>query len=112
MVPGTREAVGLFSSQPVPKPNTGPPHAFHRRDACRRFRTQETDVGRLVRHTPNRGEPKIDRGRRIPTLFEVNPVPEHNCAVEGEARLRAVPRDELANGVIVGSRKLLSNSTI
>src|SRR5205807_501514 len=57
----------------------------------------------LVRDAPDRGEPKIDRGRRIFALFEVNPVPEHDGAVEREAGLRTVPGDELANRVIVGS---------
>jgi hypothetical protein len=36
-------------------------------------------------------------------LFEVNPVPEHDGAVEREAGLRTVPGDELANRVVVGS---------
>jgi hypothetical protein len=35
-------------------------------------------------------------------LFETNPVPEHDGAVERKAGFRTVPRDELANGVIVG----------
>jgi hypothetical protein len=36
-------------------------------------------------------------------LFEVNAVPEHHGAVECEAGLRAVPSDELANGLIVST---------
>jgi hypothetical protein len=55
-----------------------------------------------IPHPPNCGEPKVDRGGRIPTLFEVNPVPEYDGAVEGEAGLRTVPVDELANRVVVG----------
>jgi hypothetical protein len=88
----------LLTSEPVPEPYADPPHAFDATDACRQFRTQETDVGRLVRHATNGGEPKVDRGRRIPALFEVNPIPEHDSPVEREAGLRTAPRDELANG--------------
>jgi hypothetical protein len=33
----------------------------------------------------------------------VNPVPEHDGAVEREAGLRTAPGDELANRVVVGS---------
>jgi hypothetical protein len=82
--------------------NADPPHTFHATNACRQLWTQEAGIGSLVRHTPNRGEPKVNRGRRIPALFQVNAVPEHNRAVEGEAGLRTVPGDELANGMVVG----------
>jgi hypothetical protein len=58
----------------VPETNADPPHAFHATNACGQFWTQEASVGRLVRHAANRSEPKVDRGRRIPALFEVNPT--------------------------------------
>jgi hypothetical protein len=35
------------------------------------------------------------------TLFEVDPVAEHDRAVEREARLRAIPGDELPDGMVV-----------
>jgi hypothetical protein len=46
---------------------------------------------------------KIDRSRRISALFEVNPISEHDRAVEREAGLRTVPGHELADRVIVGA---------
>ena len=97
-----REAVGPAQQSASSPDERRSAARLYTTDACRQFRTQETDVGSLVRHTPNRGEPKVDRGRRIPALFEVNPVPEHHGAVESEARLRAVPGDELTNRVVVG----------
>jgi hypothetical protein len=57
--------------------------------------TEEASVGRLVRDAPDRGQPKIDGGRRISALFEVNPVTKQDSAIEREARLRTVPGDEL-----------------
>ena len=36
-------------------------------------------------------------------LLQMDPVPEHDRAVEGEPRLRAVPRDKLPNRVVVGA---------
>jgi hypothetical protein len=74
----------LLRSQPVPEAHADPSHPLHAPDACRQFRTQEAGVGRFVGHPPNRGEPQVNCGRRIPELFEVNPIPEHNPAVESE----------------------------
>ena len=37
----------------------------------------------------------------IPVL-EMDPIAEHDGAIEGEPRLRAVPSGELANGVLIG----------
>jgi hypothetical protein len=41
-------------------------------------------------------------GRRIPPLLKVNPVSEHDGAVEREPGLRTVPGGDLANRVVVG----------
>jgi hypothetical protein len=79
------QAPALLSGQPVSETNADPPYALHAADTRRQFRTQEPRVGRLVRDAPNGGQPKIDRGRRISALFEVNPISEHDGAVEGEA---------------------------
>jgi len=76
----------LLGCQPVPESNADPPYPFDAADTRREFGAQESGVGRLVRHAPNGGEPEVDRRRRIPSLFEVNPVPEHDGAVEREPR--------------------------
>jgi hypothetical protein len=49
------------------------------------------------------GELKVDGGRRIPPLLKVNPISEHDGAVEREPGLRTVPGDELADRVVVGA---------
>lgn len=78
---------------------------FTRRNASRKVGTEETGVGRLIRHAraTDRGQPKVDGGRCIPALLEMNAVAEHHRAVERQARFQAVPRDELANGVVIGA---------
>jgi hypothetical protein len=93
----------LLWRQPISESNADPPRPFSLagypppgRDSGDRRRQPRTP-----RAEPWRAEG--DRGRRIPALFEVNPVPEHVGAVECKAGLRTIPDDELANGVIVGS---------
>ena len=93
----------MLRCQPVSKTNTDPPHSLHAADTGRQFGTQEPRVGRLVRDAPDGGQPKIDRSRCVSALFEVNPIPEHDGAVEREAGLRTVPGNELADRVVVGA---------
>jgi hypothetical protein len=90
----------LLRRQPVPQAHADPSHSLHPSDTGHELTTQEAGVGRLVCDPPDRGEPKIDRGRRIFALFEVNPVSVHDGAVEREANSTG---DELANRVVVGS---------
>jgi len=78
-----------------------PPHSRHATNTGRQLGTQEAGVGRLVCDAPDGGQSEIDRGRCVSTLLEMNPVAEHDGAVEREARLRTVPDDELANGMVV-----------
>ena len=99
---GIEKPPALLGREPVTESNADASHAFHAANARRQLGTQETGVGSLVRHAPNRGELKVDGGRRIAPLFEVDPVPEDDSAVERKAWLRTVPGDELANGVVVG----------
>ena len=91
----------MVRCQPFPEAYTDPPHALHPANTGRQLRAQKTGVGGLVRHAANSGQPKIDRRRRVSALFEVDPVMEHNGAIEREPGLRAVPRHELPDGVVV-----------
>jgi hypothetical protein len=77
----------LLGRKPVPESNTDSSHAFHPADPRRQLGAQKTGVARLVRDASNRGEPKVDRGRRIAPLLKVNPVAQHDGAVEREPRL-------------------------
>jgi hypothetical protein len=71
-------------------------------DACGEFGAQEPRIGGLVRDTADRRQPEVDGRGRILPLLEVNAIAEDHRPVEGEARLRTVPRDELANRIVAG----------
>jgi hypothetical protein len=58
---------------------------FTRANVRSQLRAQQTGVGRLARHATNRGEPKVDGGKRIPALLEMNAVAEHHRTVERQA---------------------------
>jgi hypothetical protein len=62
-----------------------PIHTPDAADTRRQFGAEEPSVGRLVRDAADGGQPKVDRGRRMSALFEVNPISEHDGAVEREA---------------------------
>jgi hypothetical protein len=89
----------MRKSQPVSEANADSAYSLHATNPGCQFRTEEAGVRRLVRDAPHGGQSKIDRGRCVIALFEVDPVPEHDSAVEREAGLRTVPGDELANRV-------------
>ena len=67
----------------------------------RRFGAGKAVISGLVGDTPDGGEPQVDRRRRVVTLLEVNAIAENHWPVESEARLGTVPRDELADCVVV-----------
>jgi len=78
------EPPALLRRQPVSEAHTEPPHSLDATDPGGQFRTQEAGVGRLVRDAPDGGQSKIDRGRPVSALFEVNPVSKHHRAIERE----------------------------
>ena len=93
----------LLRCQPVSETDTQPPHAFDAADARSEFRAQQPGIGRFVCNTADRCQPEVDRRRCILLLFQVDPITENDRTVEGEARLRAVPTDELTNRLLVGT---------
>jgi hypothetical protein len=98
-----RATSALFRRQPVPEPHADASEPLYAADARSQFRTEETGIGSLVRDPANGREAQIDRGGRGVALLKVNAVAEDHRAVEREAGLRAVPSDELANGVLIGT---------
>jgi hypothetical protein len=97
------QSSALIGREPVAKTNAEALNILHAADACGQLRAQEPSVGRLVRHAPNGGQAKVDRGGCVLPLLEVNPIPEDHGAIEGETWLRAVPGDELPNRVVAGA---------
>jgi hypothetical protein len=79
-------------SRRTPSPDGSPPQALD----------SATGVRRLIRQPPDRRQPQVDRGRRVPALFEMDPVAEHDRAIDGRPRPGAVSADEFRHGVVVG----------
>jgi hypothetical protein len=71
----------------LPSRTPSPAHALHPSNPGRQFGAEQAGIGRFVRHTPDCGEPQVDRGRRIVSLFEVDSITKHDGAVEREPRL-------------------------
>jgi hypothetical protein len=93
----------LCRRQPVAEAHADASEPLHAADPRSQFRTEQTGIGSLVRDPANCCEAQIDRGRRVVALLEVNAIAQDHRAVEREPGLRAIPCDELANGVLVGA---------
>ena len=93
----------LFRRQPVAEADADAVDPFHAAGARGQFRAEEASIGGLVRDPADGRETQVDRGGCVLALLEVNAVPQDHRAVEREAGLRAVPLDELPDGVIVSA---------
>jgi len=92
----------LIRRYPVPDPGSQPLGTLHPSYACRQLGAQGAGVRCLISKPPNGGEPNIDRRWSEILPLEEEPVSQYNGPIEREARLRAVPPDELIDGVTVG----------
>jgi hypothetical protein len=97
-----KQSSTLFRTQPISQADADAAHAFHAADACSKFRTEKAGVSSLVRDPTDCRETQVDRGRRVVSLLKVNAVAEDDGAIERQAGFRAVPRDELADGMVIG----------
>jgi hypothetical protein len=96
-----QESPPLFRCEPIPQADTEPADAFDPANAGRELWAEQTGIGGLVSDSAHRRESEVDRGRSVVSLFEVNPVAKHDRAVECEARLRAIPGNELLDRMVV-----------
>jgi hypothetical protein len=96
-----QQSPSLLRREPVPQTNPKSAHALDPSDAGGELRTEQPGIGRFIGHSAHRRESQVDRGRSKVSLFEVDPIAEHDGAVERQARFRAIPRDELPDGMVV-----------
>ena len=75
-------------------------HSLNSADSGREIRAQPAIGGLVCKATDGR-QAEVDSGRRIFGLFEADEVSGDDGFVKSKARFRAVPVDELADGVIV-----------
>ena len=74
---------------------------FHPADSGGQIRTQQPGICRFVCQSPNRREPKVDGRCSVALLFQIDSIASDDGPVESEPRLRAIPVNEVANGVVV-----------
>src|SRR5438445_595319 len=80
-------------------------YPFHAANASGQFWAQQPSVSRLVRQPPNSGELLINRVGGQTSPFQEDAVANHDDAIESQAGLRAVPCDELLDGVLVDAAR-------
>ena len=91
----------MIGGEPIAQADANTPNAFHAPNAGGEFGAEKAGISGLVGDAPNGGQPQVDRRGRVVTLLQVNTIAENHCPVEREARLGTVPRDELADCVVV-----------
>jgi len=62
---------------------------------------EETAVGCFVREAAHRAKPQIDGSEGELTGFEMRAITQDHDPVEGQARFRAIPVNELIDGVTI-----------
>ena len=104
ITPGTRFPCSAVSQLPIRTPNFLAP--LTRRIPAARSGLS-TGIGSFVCKAPDRRKLEVDSGGGVVCLLKEDAIPSHNGFVEGQTGLRAVPFDELLDGVIVLSRGTL-----
>jgi len=95
----------LLCAQPIAGPES---ELFDSLDAANprsQLGTQQASVGGFVSQATNRSELLVDGvGGQMPR-FQVQAIAHNDDSVKGQPRLRAVPGDELVDGVLVDSAR-------
>jgi len=105
-------AVCPVGSEPVANAYAQTANPFHPTNASGEFRTQQAGIRRLIFNSSNGCEAQIDRRWGVLSLFETDPVTQHDSSVERQSRLRAVPLHEFRDRVIVSSLPLFDVSVL
>jgi len=87
-------------------------YPFHAANASGQFWAQQPRVSRLVCQPPNSGELLINRVGGETSPFQEDAVANHDDAIESQAGLRAVPCDELLDGVLVDAARTRRRETV
>jgi hypothetical protein len=93
----------LIGAEPVPEPNADPLRALDPANARRQLWAEQAGVSRLIREPPHCRKAEVDCRGGQPTRLQLKPVPKHDCLVECDPRLRAVPRDKIVDCESIGS---------
>ncbi len=91
----------LLGGQPIAHPDAKLLGALDPANSGGEVRTEQTGISGFVCKAADRRQSEVDCRRRIVRLLKENAITGHNGFVEGQARLRAVPFDELPDGMII-----------
>ena len=75
-------------------------------DAGGQLRTQQAGVSRLVSQPSHSSHSHVDRPGREAALFQVKPIAQDHCFVEGQSWFRTVPGDELIDSVLISAPRV------
>jgi hypothetical protein len=91
----------LLDGEPIADPHAETFGTLNVSDAGGQARTQQARIGSFVSQAPDSGQADVDGGGSAFVLLQEEPIREHNCPVESQARLQAVPADEFVYRVAV-----------
>ncbi len=91
----------MLGRKPIAHPNAKLLSTLDAANSGGEVRTKQARISGFVREAADRRQPEVDGRRGVTRLLKENAVSGHNGLVEGQARLRAMPFDELPNGMIV-----------
>lgn len=98
-----QQELALGGSEPVAHADAKTPDSFDSAYSRSQLRAQQSRVARLISHAAYRRQTQIDGVWSVPFLLQVNPVSQDHRAIEGQARLGAIPLDEVVDGMVVRS---------
>src|SRR3981189_2578222 len=93
--------VSLLCRQPVSKANTQFLHTFDAVNASREIRTEQAAIGRFVREPPHSAQAQVDSSWSQLQGFQIVPVPYDHDPIECQTVLRAIPINELVDGMTI-----------
>jgi len=95
------QLLALFCCQPVSYTYPQAPNSLNAPYACCKIRAEQTAIGGFIRQPAYRCQSQVDRRGSIRMLFECDSVSRDYSPVEGKPRLRAIPLDELSDGMLI-----------
>jgi hypothetical protein len=93
--------MALLCRSPVPEAHAQLLHPFDATNTGSQIGAEKTAVGCLVRESAHTAKTQIDCSGSELTGFKVRAVTQNHDPVEGQARFRATPVNELIDGVTI-----------
>jgi hypothetical protein len=82
-----QKSLALLGRKPVPDTDSKPTHSFDSTDSGRQFRAEESGIGSLIGNPSDSSKAQVDGRWCVLLLLEIDAVPQHDGAIECQARL-------------------------